>query len=1042
MEKTEPKNTPNIQLNISTAFVDKQTTTDVEKRYCKKHDCQDTCWAFGSTFKRATIGLQAFVEHIEQGRAWTMHAFKRNRRIGTEWQSAQLLALDLDDCPLTAPELAALPFIRDYAFLVYPSPSSTPETPKTRVVFVLDTPITDAARWQALQIALMAHFANLKPDKSCKDLARLFYGSTKPGRILLGKILPATVADGLTKTQAEQDEQTRLLRKQNPPRPIAATSTKAERIAVSRMNRALDTLATATDERHNLLISKGKYLFAHVNGGWPLQAAEVERGLMNACAQNGYLSKVGEHEIQRCIDDCRNAEPKPLEIYESKTAQRRALKGVKKASHRRINGGQSANELPGVQFVKDALPQAAIAAEKTLLIAAPVGTGKTRAIAEYVASLPDNTDVTGIAQFRLLTLALSEALKSLHYEDLNAQQQTLLSSAERLVSSVSSLHKFKRTPGVVIADEIEGVLQFILNSGTFQGDESATAFRALRDLVTNAKQFIGMDAGLSDITENLIRQWRGSVTTKRYTSARKLRLVTFLRDKHAAFWTIGKLLRMARGAVYAACTSEADASDLADLYGDGEYRILKITRDTSNTDKVQAFIKNAHHERAAYDLVIYTSAAGAGVDFSNPVFAHVGIFGKEPLAPEQAIQLYGRVRNAGRYYASVPPLNEPYPTPSADTLMNDRLRRELWTAQQNGKPSAGGDYLEMLKLWAAFKARALQESAQWRKYFAQRLQANGFSIQVNEARAPIAFVEQMKQWKVERADSDWSFVLEAVGQALTDESLDKLRMGRTEITRDLKLRNVRAKIEAVLHHENVTADDRDLLVYKGRKRLSWLTDLFTDIGDLLASDLNQSNEGAPLQKRKYRALNISIVSALLKLAGFVGKTPEAQLMAFVEYFSSEHPTDEINERFEPWITSAGLRKFEALGHRDNNARTTRGLVRFFCELFGLKLDSIRHGRAENRYRAYQLNAETTAYRIERARRAASLRQAEKCTQNVYIREKHILGTPENSTFAAQFPAGTLGKPPAPPSDAAQASALFDAMRKQNNYGNPFSKAVA
>lgn len=1034
--------TPTIQLNISTAFVDKQTTATVEKRFCKKHDCMDTCWAFGSTFKRATVGLQAFVEHIEQGRAWTLHAFKSNRRIGTEWQSAQLLALDLDNCPLTAPELADLPFIRDYAFLVYPSPSSTPKTPKTRVVFVLDMPITDATRWQALQIALMAHFSDLQPDKSCKDTARLFYGSTQPGRIVLGNILPATVAGGLTKTQAEQDEQTRLLRQQNPPRPIAANSTQAERSAASRLNRSLDELATTGTDRHKALIKSAGYLFGLIKGGWPLQAAEVERGIMDACARNGYLSKVGEREIQRCMGDMQQkAAPIALELPSKPT---RARNGGTSASHARINGGQSANDTGlSVQYVSDILTPEKIAAESTLLIAAPVGMGKTRAIAEYVASLPDNTDVTGIAQFRLLTLALSEALKSLHYEDLNAQEQSILSSAERLVSSVSSLHKFNRAPGVVIADEIEGVLQFILNSGTFEGNQAVVAFQALRALVTHAIQFIGMDAGLSEITENLIRQWRGNISVKRYPSGRKLRRVSFLRDKHAAFWTIGKLLRSGRGKVYTACTSESDASELADLYGDGEYRVLKITRDTSNTPKVQAFIKNAHNERDDYDLVIYTSAAGAGVDFSNPVFAHVGIFGKEPLAPEQAIQLYGRVRNAQRYYAAVPPMNEPYPTPSADALLSDRLRREMWTAQQNGMVSAGGDYLEILKLWAAFKARALQESAQWRKYFAQRLQANGFSVQVNNARAPIAFVEQVKQWKVERADTDWQFIQDASGQALNDESLDKLRMGGVEITHDLKLRNIRAKIELALHHEHVTADDRDLVAYRGRKRLSWLKDMFTDIGDLLASDLNQSTEGAPLQKRKYRALNIGIVSELLKLAGFFGKTPETRLMAFVEYFSTEHPTDEINERFAPWITSAGIRKFEALGHRDTNARTPRGLCRFFCDLFGLTLESIRRGRADGRYRAYQLNADSTAYRIDRARRAASLREAEMCTQNMYIGEKHILGTPENHTFNTLFPASVQGDPPAPLSDKAQAAALFDAMRKANKYGNPFSKkAVA
>lgn len=857
------------------------------------------------------------------------------------------------------------------------------------------------------------------------------------------KYLPLSIAAGLTSYEAEEIAQAREHREQNPPKPIDATSSKAERIAQRRLDNAVNAVASAVSgDRHGLMFKKVAYLSGMVKAGWPLTDSGITNGMLSAMARNGSIAKYGEREVQRWIDDAREiSAPVPLEVFESKTSRRAA---EKRLSHHRIYSQVTVlNGEKKVTFVSDDLTPAAIASEKSLLIAAPVGMGKTRAIADYVATLPADATVTGVAQFRLLTLALNEALKSLHYEDLNASDQKLLGSSPRLVSSVSSLYKFLRDSGIVIADEIEGVLQFILNSGTFQGNEAVIAFQALRQLVTSATQFIGMDAGLSGITENLIRQWRGNVTVKRYTSGRKLRKVTFLRDKNAAFWTVGKLLRSGRWPVYSACTSEADATDLADLYSGDTYRVLKITRDTSNTPEVQAFIKNAHNERDDYDLVIYTSAAGAGVDFSNPVFAHVGIFGKQPLAPEQAIQLYGRVRNAQRYYAAVPPQNEPYTTPSAEKLIADRMRREMWTAQQNGIESAGGDYLEMLKLWAEYHARALRESAQWRKYFAQRLQDNGFSVQVNDARAPIAFVEQVKQWRVDRSESNWQFVLDATGQALSDESLDKLRMGGQEITRELKNRNLRGKIEAALQHEHVTADDRDLMVYRGRKSLSWLADLFTDTGDLLTIDRAQSVDGVPLQKRKYRGLNIGIVTELMKLAGFDGKTPEARFVAIVEYFSVERTTDEINERFASWIRYEGFKKFEALGHRDNNARTQRGLCRFFFDLFGLDLSSIRRGRADGRYRAYQLEAESTAYRLERARRAASLRQENKCTQNVYIPSKHILGTPGSSTFSTLFPPAKVGKPPAPPSDSAQAAALIDAMRKSGKPLNPFSKkAVA
>lgn len=1003
-----------------------------------------TTAAYGSSFVQTETDITALAPHILAGGAWIPGQFKGTTRKNETFICTITVALDFDHTVSVA-DLLAVPLVREYAAIIHPTKSSgiiSEKNPdgghRSRLVFVLDKPIYGVEPTRAIIRAIAEHIG-LEYDPASYKPAQPFFGSRNTieiPHINRFAVLPLELAAGLTADLAREDYrryQDSLI-KQQTRKPVDLNSTRAEKYTAATWEGILRTVASAPDGTKNNALFKGACDgFAIVD--WPGMSV----GKIEADLESIYGAWPNAHKSRGTVASARRtATPRELILDEKHSPANREGR-----ANNRINGVETV--LKGakkVSYVSDDLTPAVIAAERSLLITAPVGMGKTRAIADYAASLPADDTLTGVAQFRLLTLALNVALKSLHYKDLDTKDQTLLGSSPRLVSSVSSLYKFQRAPGVVIADEIEGVLQFILNSGTFEGNEAVIAFQALRNLVTNAVQFIGMDAGLSSITENLIRQWRGNITVKRYTSGRKLRKVSFLRDKHAAFWTVGKMLRSGRGAVYAACTSETDASDLADLYAGADYRILKITRDTSNTDKVQAFIKNEHDERAAYDLVIYTSAAGAGVDFSNPIYALVGIFGKQPLAPEQAIQLFGRVRNARRYYAAVPPMNEPYPTPSAEKLLSDRLRREMWTARQNGIESAGGDYLEILKLWSEYHARALKESAQWRKYFAQRLQDNGFSVQVNNARAPIAFVEQVKQWRVERSESDWQFIQDATGQALPDEAIDKLRTVGQEITHDLKLRNLRAKIEAVLQHEHVTTDDRDLTAYRGRKRLSWLADLFTDSADLMTSDRAQSLEGVPLQKRKYRALNIGIVTELLKLARFEGQTPEARLMAFVEYFGTEHPTDELNERFAPWITSAGLRKFEALGHRDTNAHTARGLCRFFCDLFGLDLESIRRGRADGRYRAYQLNAETTAYRIERARRAASLRQEIACTQNMYIRAKHILGTSDKSTFDTLFPAAKVGKPPAPLPDSAKAAALLDALRKENHFGNPFSKQAA
>jgi hypothetical protein len=975
-----------IRLSLSSAFIDKAPAPSLETRYCKKHGQPDTCWAFGFSFRPATISLEGFADHIRAGRAWTLHAFTRDRRISSHWQSSQLLALDLDKCALTAPELASVPFIRDHAYLIYPTPSNTQEQPKNRVVFVLDEPITHAGSWKAMQIALMSHLAELQPDPACKDTARLFYGSTQGGMIVLGNTLPAATAGGLTKTLAETDEQVRLLRKQQPPRAIQKGSSTAQRIAYLRLNRTLDELSACTDDRHNALIKAAGYLFGLVKGDWPLTDVEVERGLMDACSRNGYVLKVSESEVQRCIDDMRrSAAAVPLEIQ-----PRPPSRPIRDAQLPQIDRADVEALTP--LYVSHDLTPSIISGCKTLLVAAPVGMGKTRAVADYANTLPDWQALTALAQFRLLTMALYEALAdSLHYEDEQVSEHVT-----RLVTSISSLAKFLRSGGVVIADEIEGILQFLTHSGTFKAGGAIEAYSAFKTLVARADQFIGMDAGLSDITVNWIRAHRGNITVKHYRRQDSQRKVSFLRDRYAAIHQIGKMLKRGRGAVYVACSSETTASDIVDHYSDKGWRILKITRDTSSTPVVEAFIKNRQNERSNYDLVVYTSAMGAGVDISDPVYALVGIFDRNPLAPEQALQLFGRVRNAQRYYAAAPPVNEGYRTSSADELLADKIKRECWTAQQRGgQPNISGLYLELLHLWSQFEARKLKESSQWRSFFAARLKQSGFAVAANNARAPQPFIDDWKVWKEQRDDENWQYIYEAEGSARSDDELNALRIAGVEISHELKLQNVRYKIERALGHENFTQDDRDLVSQHGRRRHFRLVDLFTDPGDLISSDRAQSSEGKPLQKRSYRTLNQRIVSTLLNMAGFTGPTIEAQFLEFADYFRAERPAAEISERFEVYTSQKALSKFQAIGHHGNNARTAPGLCRWLLEYFGLKLESFRRGRAEGRYMAYQINVETLEHRLERARRAALER-----TKNVKDKGKHIFGTHHTASLKA------------------------------------------
>ena len=98
-------------------------------------------------------------------------------RKGSHFQSAQSLELDFDQGDETSsiPHLLTDPFFCKYAAFLYSTLSSTPDSPKSRVVFILEGPYTDAEGYRQARIALLHRYP--RSDPSIKDAARFLYGS-------------------------------------------------------------------------------------------------------------------------------------------------------------------------------------------------------------------------------------------------------------------------------------------------------------------------------------------------------------------------------------------------------------------------------------------------------------------------------------------------------------------------------------------------------------------------------------------------------------------------------------------------------------------------------------------------------------------------------------------------------------------------------------------------------------------------------------------------------------------------------------------------
>ena len=270
-----------IWLNLSEAFLNKDNTTGRQS-------------AYGSSFFPTGVYLSTLWSHICAGKAWTVGCYQKNQRRKEFFQSSQLVALDLDelaDLALALPDLLADPDIADYATMVYPSPSCTPENPKYRVIFILETPVTDADAWERLQRGVLYHFRRLAPDPACKDAARLFYGNThaaSSGRFDPAKCLPMSVVEGWA-AQAEAWEQAQIAQVAASRKQWATelTGTRREAWARRKLDDMITTLANAGEGQRHITAIKGhawalQIVSICITEGTGLTLADAERALRQA----------------------------------------------------------------------------------------------------------------------------------------------------------------------------------------------------------------------------------------------------------------------------------------------------------------------------------------------------------------------------------------------------------------------------------------------------------------------------------------------------------------------------------------------------------------------------------------------------------------------------------------------------------------------------------------------------------------------------------------------------------------------------------------
>lgn len=146
-------------------------------------------------FTPANVTAHELAVHIWRG--FSFCPVYHSRRKQDNFEKAGHIAFDLDTTGLD--KIAAVEWVDYFASFAYSTPSSTPEKPKSRVVFILELPITDKEEYRTLYHALAWRFAQegIPTDPQCKDVLRLYYGSEKCSLWGNWSILPRGAIDSM-----------------------------------------------------------------------------------------------------------------------------------------------------------------------------------------------------------------------------------------------------------------------------------------------------------------------------------------------------------------------------------------------------------------------------------------------------------------------------------------------------------------------------------------------------------------------------------------------------------------------------------------------------------------------------------------------------------------------------------------------------------------------------------------------------------------------------------------------------------------------------
>ncbi|MEL6405258.1 MAG: hypothetical protein AAFR81_12885, partial [Chloroflexota bacterium] len=428
-------------------------------------------------------------------------------------------------------------------------------------------------------------------------------------------------------------------------------------------------------------------------------------------------------------------------------------------------------------------------------------------------------------------------------------------------------------PDLLVLDEFSKMLEQ-LHSNIYQKNEASKVYTVLKHMISNAKQVLIMDADITDVEVNWLRNIRADVYVVMNTFDRNSGSLFVhptrdsLRDKFISI--LNNKERKNRPTVFCANTASEIQTLEVYLKDKTSYQILSIHSQNSSNREQQEFLKNPDKNIAKYDAVLISPSAMTGIDIQTKVYAKFGNFAYSPHHTPSATgcaQLLERSRNSNITHIWIEQANgksEEDPEVIYEEYRLAALRSDAFLMgleiDKAGILNLSGVTKEIHEIQSQLIARDnISRNNLYENLL--NLLARNYKIQPYEGTTGIhkqAIIEAAKARK-----DQWDHLVCTV-KPVDDEMLEKMIRSNTAI--DIHFAgNTRFHIETFYDMKithRLYQFDKD---GKGRYRVTnFVQAILMDPEVLCNFDWEESNNETPLTAREFRTMKAKTINAFIE----------------------------------------------------------------------------------------------------------------------------------------------------------------------------------